>query len=385
MSLNIQILDAGDDIGLKVKNQVEYYQKNLISVYSTPSGLVGLRLKPTETTTSSEVPLVEAHPIEYLSPKEASVKDLVEQIKGILVTIPNTDLTLSQLQAIQNANSPSASNVFVTFLDMIASLIGFTPNGDILSTNVQDAIVEVRDDADTKLALKQDLSEKGQPNGYASLDATGKVPLSELPSSALGVESVTGDGVDNTDPQNPVLSFPDADQVDDSATTNKFATQIQLEAIASNTQDILDNTQDITNVEAAIVTLSSNKRDLTAQKNSIESDSGDLQLVGDQASPANSLYYGTNSSGTKGYHPIPGVTSFNVDLDSSEATVSRVEAGGRTTFTITHGLGTLDLKPEVYRLSDGRTIGWRIERTGVNTVEASRNGSVADGLFRILM
>jgi len=194
MSLNIQILDAGDDIGLKVKNQVEYYQKNLISVYSTPSGLVGLRLKPTETTTSSEVPLVEAHPIEYLSPKEASVKDLVEQIKGILVTIPNTDLTLSQLQAIQNANSPSASNVFVTFLDMIASLIGFTPNGDILSTNVQDAIVEVRDDADTKLALKQDLSEKGQPNGYASLDATGKVPLSELPSSALGVESVTGDG-----------------------------------------------------------------------------------------------------------------------------------------------------------------------------------------------
>ena len=33
------------------------------------------------------------------------------------------------------------------------------------------------------LALKQDLSEKGQANGYASLDATGKVPAAQLPSS----------------------------------------------------------------------------------------------------------------------------------------------------------------------------------------------------------
>ncbi len=78
-------------------------------------------------------------------------------------------------------------------------------------------------------------------------------------------------------------------------------------------------------------------------------------------------------------------SQFNVDLDSSESTVTRVFAGGRTTFTITHDLGTLDLKPEVFRLSDGRTIGWRIERTGINTIEASRAGSVADGLFRILI
>ena len=52
------------------------------------------------------------------------------------------------------------------------------------------------------------------------------------------VESVTGDGVDNTDPVNPVLSFPDADEVDDSTTTNKFATQVQLDQIATNVTDI---------------------------------------------------------------------------------------------------------------------------------------------------
>tara|TARA_R100000655_G_scaffold32644_1_gene64552 strand:+ start:1650 stop:2963 length:1314 start_codon:yes stop_codon:yes gene_type:complete len=76
---------------------------------------------------------------------------------------------------------------------------------------------------------------------------------------------------------------------------------------------------------------------------------------------------------------------FAVDLDSAESSVSRVFAGGRTTFTVTHNLDTLDLKPEVFRLSDGRTLGFRTERTGVNTVEVSRNGNIADGLFRILI
>lgn len=77
--------------------------------------------------------------------------------------------------------------------------------------------------------------------------------------------------------------------------------------------------------------------------------------------------------------------SFNVDLDSGEATVTRVFTGGRTTFTVTHSLNTLDIKPEVFRLSDGRTVGWRVERTGVNTAEVSRNGNIADGLFRIVI
>jgi hypothetical protein len=78
---------------------------------------------------------------------------------------------------------------------------------------------------------------------------------------------------------------------------------------------------------------------------------------------------------------IPG--SYAEDLNSALPSITRVFAGGRTTFTVTHGLNTLDVKPQVYRLSDGRTVNWRIERTGVNTIEASRAGNVADGLFRI--
>jgi len=207
-----------------------------------------------------------------------------------------------------------------------------------------------------------------------NLDSNGKATLTTrddagndttyLGAGSSLVESVTGDGVDNTDPSNPVLSFPDADEVDDTSTTNKFATQAQLDQIATNTSDI------------------ASKRDTTAQKNSIEDDAGDLQLVGDVASPGSNKYYGTDSSGVRGWQPL---LSFNVDLDSAEASVSRAVAGGRTTFTVTHSLNTLDLIVQVFRLSDGRGINWRIERTGVNTIEASRAGTVADGLFRILI
>jgi len=77
--------------------------------------------------------------------------------------------------------------------------------------------------------------------------------------------------------------------------------------------------------------------------------------------------------------------AFNVNLDSVESSVTRIVAGGRTTFAVTHNLNTLDLKPEVFRLSDGRTIGWRIERTGVNTIDVSRAGNIANNLFRVVI
>jgi len=79
------------------------------------------------------------------------------------------------------------------------------------------------------------------------------------------------------------------------------------------------------------------------------------------------------------------ISQFAVNLDSAEATVTRVFAGGRTTFTVTHTANSLDIKPQVFRLSDGRTIEWRIERTSTSTVECSRAGNVADGLFRFLI
>ena len=78
-----------------------------------------------------------------------------------------------------------------------------------------------------------------------------------------------------------------------------------------------------------------------------------------------------------------GDTSTAVDLDSALSNVTRTVAGGRTLFEVTHNLNTLDIMVEIWRISDGRTLSWRVDRTGVNTVELSRAGTVADGLHRV--
>ena len=75
--------------------------------------------------------------------------------------------------------------------------------------------------------------------------------------------------------------------------------------------------------------------------------------------------------------------SLSVDLDSSISNVTRTVAGGRTFFQVTHNFNTKNISVEIWRKSDGRTLNWRVERTGVDTVEASRAGTVADGLHTV--
>ncbi len=68
----------------------------------------------------------------------------------------------------------------------------------------------------------------------------------------------------------------------------------------------VDNTSDADKpVSTATLNALNLKRNLTAQKNSIESDAGNLQLVNDEATPTANKYYGTDSSGNKGFHDMP--------------------------------------------------------------------------------
>jgi len=80
---------------------------------------------------------------------------------------------------------------------------------------------------------------------------------------------------------------------------------------------------------------------------------------------------------------IPG--KFSVNLDSTEGSVSRANAGGVTTFTVTHNLGTTDITYSVKRIADNKTVGVEMDTASTNTVDVAFNdaGNTNDNLYRV--
>ena len=78
------------------------------------------------------------------------------------------------------------------------------------------------------------------------------------------------------------------------------------------------------------------------------------------------------------------VKTFAVDLDGAgEASVVRVFAGGKTTWTVTHNLGTVDVDVIVKEIATGEVVGTEIVATTVNAIEVIANGNKADGIYRV--
>jgi hypothetical protein len=124
--------------------------------------------------------------------------------------------------------------------------------------------------------------------GGQTLEGLGNIPFP----TSNDVESITGDGVDNTDPKNPILSFPNADQVDDSSTVKKFITQAELDLITTNTNSIVQNATDIQDSEVIITqntnsilnnttNIQSNDQDILNLQNT-KANQSDLDIVDTQ-------------------------------------------------------------------------------------------------------
>ena len=80
-----------------------------------------------------------------------------------------------------------------------------------------------------------------------------------------------------------------------------------------------------------------------------------------------------------------GVTSkFAVDLDGAgEASVVRTFAGGKTTFTVTHNLGTTDTVFQIKEISTGEEVVTEADNTAINTADIIFNGNIADDIYRV--
>ena len=97
-----------------------------------------------------------------------------------------------------------------------------------------------------------------------------------------------------------------ADEINDDTTLHKFATQVQLD-------QILDNQNDIVNLDVDVQNLENDKAEKNININANKSLSGggnlttdiNLELNGDENTPGNDKYYGTSPAGTKGYNDLP--------------------------------------------------------------------------------
>ncbi len=114
----IQILESGAQLGIKVDNQVNYYDRSSLLVSSNRSAIITISQKTLSEETENII-ILQAYTQSFIDYNDKSVKNIVDSIKSLINTIPVLELTEEELAAIQGANEPSADNVFVTEKDLI--------------------------------------------------------------------------------------------------------------------------------------------------------------------------------------------------------------------------------------------------------------------------
>jgi len=72
----------------------------------------------------------------------------------------------------------------------------------------------------------------------------------------------------------------------------------------------------------------------------------------------------------------------NFDLDSALTNITRVFAAGRTTWTITHTLSSLDVRVNNFLQANNESIELTVRRTSTTTIEIEALGNVVDNTYR---
>jgi hypothetical protein len=122
---------------------------------------------------------------------EGSTSGIVE------VKVPNSftsySLTLPTAQGSVDQVLRNNGSGVLSWTTVGASIVSNAPTGNLIATDVQGALNELQSDVDNR----QLTSEKGNANGYASLDGGGKVPVGQLPATLMTYEG-TWDASTNT-------------------------------------------------------------------------------------------------------------------------------------------------------------------------------------------
>lgn len=192
--------------------------------------------------------------------------------------------------------------------------------------------VLINDAGTLKKTTTQDIADLGGGGGGGLADpgANGIVVRTALNTTVArtltagtNVSVSNGSGVSG----NPTVSVPDA------STTTKGVVELATDGEVAAGLAVQANDS---RLHAAVTVTDSDTVDLTLTGQDIEadvrtqlsitSDANGIKLSGDAATPGNNRYYGTNGSGTKGYHALPadtGITQLTGDVTAGPGSGSQ--------------------------------------------------------------
>ncbi len=173
--------------------QIQLNTKQDISEKGQPDGYASL-------DTNNRVPLTEVYPhtlvVGDLAARDALVSTIFD-VESLRVYVEDTSeefirhnnawvLLQSSTNSIDWINITNKPNSFVSDIDDAVAKKHDHTNKLVLDATEESFTTVLKDKYDSYETDKQSITEKGQPDGYASLDSNGKVPLSQLPDSTKG-------------------------------------------------------------------------------------------------------------------------------------------------------------------------------------------------------
>jgi len=222
-------------------------------------------------------------------------------------------------------------------------------------------------------------SEKGASNGYAGLDASGKVPTSQLPDTVLGQLSYKGtwDPSGGTYPSSPATG--DFWIASSSGVVSAVDYEIGDWAVYNGSSwDKVDNSDKVSSVagKTGVVTL-------------VEDDITDLDKY--TQSEVDGLLANKSDSGHQ--HTASNITDFDVEVANNTTVVSKTDKyalsigdGTNTSFTVSHNLGSQDVIVQITEsASPFEVVIADVEVTDANNVEIKFNTAPTSNQYRVIV
>jgi len=358
-----------------INDPVDAHDASAISYNNSTSGLTATDVQAAIDELEDEIDNIPAAPVTSVNGQTGVVVLDADDIDDSLTTNKfATQAELDQIATNQTNIATNAGNISTNTTNIAtnASDITTLENRNINTTVPLQGGGDLT--ADRTISLDIDSATAATPAGADQIliaDASDSNNTKKTTLSSL-VALVPPAPVTSVNGQTGVVVL-DADDIDDSVTTNKFATQAELDQIATNQSNISTNTSNIATNTANIATNATNISNNTTLITDHINDPTD-------AHDASAISYDNAASGLTATDAQAAIDEVDSDLDTHIADLNNPH---QTTFTqaVAADPGTDITAAEAEELTDGSTTQLHFHRelvdeTGTDRVDVLNGGDV---------